>query len=135
MAQVCLMGDRERRAAGTLRPMSGRDVLQRLGCRSVMGALAPVLALCLLLFATGCVAINYTKAQVRDRWVATYVQQLHITKPQAECIVDRFFGEISDDELKPLTKGKDLTDAEVQRIAELALACGVGRDTSTPVTV
>ena len=93
-----------------------------------------MLVLALFALATGCGALRYTKAQVRDRWVSTYVRELHITKPQAECIVDRFFGEIGDAELKPLTKGQDLTAAEVQRIGELAVACGVGPTASGPAS-
>ena len=82
-----------------------------------------------VLLVSSCAPARYTRAQARDRWVKTYVTRLHITQAQAGCIVDRFFGETSDDELKPLTKGQELTDAQAQRIGELAVACGVGPDT------
>ena len=83
---------------------------------------------------TACGAIRYTRDQVRDRWVNTYVSKLHLSRPEAECIVDRFFGELNDAELKPLTKGNELTDAQAQRIGELAIACGVGKVPITPTT-
>ena len=78
--------------------------------------------------------MRYTRDQVRDRWVNTYVSRLQLTRPEAECIVDRFFGELGDAELKPLTKGDELTDAQAQRIGELAVACGVGRSAETPTS-
>lgn len=69
---------------------------------------------------------TFTREQVRDRWVEVYESKLELTHQQAECIVDRFFGETSDVVLEPLTKGQELSDAQAQRIGELALACGVG---------
>lgn len=73
-----------------------------------------------------CGKIRYTRDQVRDRWVNTYVEQLDLTRAEAECIVDRFFGELSDAALQPLTKGSELSDAQARRIGELAIDCGVG---------
>lgn len=76
--------------------------------------------------AAACVPSRFSKEQVRDRWVSTYVEQLGITETQAACIVDAWFAEISDDELRPLTKGKELSEAQATRIGELAVDCGVG---------
>ena len=83
------------------------------------------------LSAAACVPTRFDKDQVRDRWVSTYVEELGITEPQAECIVDRWFAEITDDELRPLTKGAELSDAQAARIGQLAIDCGVGRGPTT----
>jgi hypothetical protein len=73
-----------------------------------------------------CAPSRYSKDQVHDRWVTTYVDRLDVTRPQAECIVDRWFAEITDDELRPLTNGAELSDAQALRIGQLAIVCGVG---------
>ena len=80
----------------------------------------------------GCRTIGYTRSQVRDRWVATYEQRLDLTHAQATCIIDRFFEGLTDDQLRPLTRGAELSEAQLGRIAALAVECGVGkRPTST----
>jgi len=88
---------------------------------------ALVVALC------SCGAARNTRDQTRDRWVRTYVSELGLTQREAGCVIDRFFGELSDDELKPLTKGRELSDAQAERVGEIAIACGVGR-TAQPTT-
>jgi hypothetical protein len=95
----------------------------------------PIVVAVLVVSSGGCGKVRYTREQARDRWVATYVEQFHITRTEAECIVDRFFGESSDVVLKPLTKGSDLSYAQIRRIGELAIDCGVGQMPTTPDTV
>jgi len=80
----------------------------------------------LVLGAASCRSPRLTRDQARDRWVDTYVEKLDLSQQQAECIVDRFFGETNDAVLAPLTQGDELSDAQAQRIGELAIACGVG---------
>lgn len=92
--------------------------------RTVVVVLAAMLAT--LLIGTGCGSRRYTRDQVRDRWVNTFVAELDLAREQAACIVDRFLGETTDAELRPLTNGDDLSDAQAQRIGEIALTCGVG---------
>jgi hypothetical protein len=100
-------------------------------CRSAARA---TLGLVLIVSLGACGKIRYTRDQVRDRWVNTYLEQLDLTPTEAACIVDRFFGELSDAALKPLTKGSDLSDAQVRRIGELAIDCGVGQGSPATAT-
>jgi len=79
-----------------------------------------------VLIAAGCGSRKYTRDQVRDRWVNTFEAELDLSREQAACIVDRFLGETTDAELRPLTNGDDLSDAQAQRIGEIAVTCGVG---------
>ena len=85
----------------------------------------PVVVVSLLLLA-GCRRPGLSRDQVRDRWVDTYVEQLDLSESQAGCIIDRWFAELSDAELRPLTEGAEPNEAQLQRIGELAVACGVG---------
>jgi len=82
-------------------------------------------ALASVLMVAGCGSRKYTRDQVRDRWVNTFEAELDLSREQAACIVDRFLGEITDAELRPLTNGDDLSDAQAQRIGEIAVTCGV----------
>ena len=75
-----------------------------------------------------CGSRRYTRDQVRDRWVNIFVAELDLGQEQAACIVDRFLGETTDAALRPLTNGDDLSDAQAQRIGEIAVTCGVGPD-------
>jgi hypothetical protein len=86
------------------------------------------LALTLVVLA-GCRKPGLSRDEVRNRWVDTYVSELGLSESEAGCIVDRWFAELSDDELKPLTTGDELNDEQLQRFGELAVACGVGPDT------
>lgn len=88
-------------------------------------AVAGVVAVSLLL-AVGCRRQGLSRDQVRDRWVSTYVADLGLTESEAGCIVDRWFAEMSDAELRPLTEGDEPSDEQLQRFGELAVACGVG---------
>ncbi len=79
-----------------------------------------------LLLVTACRRPGLSRDQVRDRWVDTYVEDLGLTSSQAGCIIDRWFAELTDAELRPLTEGAEPDAEQLQRIGELAVACGVG---------
>lgn len=107
-------------------PDTLRPVVRRVRADAVRSAVAGLAVIGLSLALVGCRSPRLSRDQVRDRWVDTYEQKLDLTRQQAECIVDRFLGETSDVVLAPLTKGQELSDAQAQRIGELAVACGVG---------
>jgi hypothetical protein len=46
-----------------------------------------------------------------------------VREPQAECLTERFFGDLTDAELKAFQRRDGLTDAEKGRFAELADEC------------
>ncbi len=72
----------------------------------------------------GCGGRGLSRNGLRDAYVRQIIAA-GIAKPVAECVVERLFGEMSDDELKRFnTEGTSLTDDQTKRIAQLADACG-----------
>jgi len=67
-----------------------------------------------------------SRDEARDRWVRTFATRYGILEETAACMVDQFFAELGDAELRPLTNGQELSDAQAERLGELAVACGVG---------
>lgn len=63
-----------------------------------------------------------SRTEVVTRYRAELVAE-GVREPQARCLTDRFFGELSDAELRQFQKRDRLTDAEKARFAELADVC------------
>ncbi len=82
-----------------------------------------VTAVVLAAFA-GCGSRGLSRDGLRDAYVAR-IAGAGIGRAVAECVVDRLFDEMTDDELRRFnTDGTSLTEAESARIAQLADACG-----------
>jgi hypothetical protein len=75
---------------------------------------------------SGCNRGGYTRDEVRDRWVRTFAVRYGMLEETAGCVVDGFFGDLDDDELRPLTNGTELSDAQAARVTELLDECGFG---------
>ncbi len=82
-------------------------------------ALALTLALTAM---TGCSKAGISRRQVIDRYRASLVAD-GVREPQARCLTERFFGELTDAQLKAFQQRDNLTDTEKQRFAELADVC------------
>jgi hypothetical protein len=66
---------------------------------------------------------GFTRDGLRDRYVDEIVDA-GIPRDVAECVIDRLFGELSDDELREFnTAGESLTAEQSQRVADLAEVC------------
>lgn len=74
------------------------------------------------LVAAGCARKGITRAEVVTRYRTELVAE-GVREPQARCLTDRFFGELTDAQLKAFQERDRLTDAEKQRFAELAEVC------------
>ena len=72
----------------------------------------------------GCGRRELTREQLEDRYVDEIVDA-GIERDVAECVISRLFGGMTDAELREFnTSGSDLTPDELQRVGELADACG-----------
>ncbi len=73
--------------------------------------------------AAGCADRTLTRDQLEDRYVSDLVES-GIEEDVAACVIEGFFDELTDAELRDFNlDGDELTPAEQQRIAELTLAC------------
>lgn len=81
-----------------------------------------VLGTVLVVLAVGCSKPGVSRQQVIDRYRNALVVE-GVREPQAACLTDRFFAELSDAELKAFQKRDALTDAEKQQFAALADGC------------
>ena len=71
-----------------------------------------------------CGGKQLTRGQLEDRYVDEIVDA-GIDRSVAECVITRLFGPMTDDELREFnTTGTGLTLEEMQRVGELADACG-----------
>jgi hypothetical protein len=66
-----------------------------------------------------------TREQMEDRYRDELVSR-GLDATVAQCVVDGFFAELSDDEAKAFHARDELTPAEATRFAELGEACGAG---------
>ncbi|MGD9704350.1 MAG: hypothetical protein AB7Q42_17825 [Acidimicrobiia bacterium] len=77
-----------------------------------------------LLLLTGCGDRRLSRAQLERRYVDEIVDA-GIARSVAECVIDRLFSDMSDDELREFnTTGTELTPEQAERVGELAGACG-----------
>ncbi len=73
---------------------------------------------------TGCGERQLSRSQLEDRYVDEIVDA-GVERSVAECVVDRLFSTMSDDELREFnTTGAELTAEQTVRVGELADACG-----------
>jgi hypothetical protein len=66
-----------------------------------------------------------TREQMEDRYRDELVGR-GLDAAVAQCVVDGFFAELSDDEAKAFHARDELTPDEARRFAELGQACGGG---------
>ncbi len=72
---------------------------------------------------TGCGQRGLTRPQLYDGYVKGLVDS-GVPRDVAECVIHRLFDPLSDAKLKQFnTKGDRLSDAEMQRVRELAASC------------
>lgn len=72
----------------------------------------------------GCSKGGLSRNDLRDAYVERIVGA-GVDRPVAECVVDRLFDEMTDDELRRFnTEGTSLSASQTNRIAQLADACG-----------
>jgi hypothetical protein len=72
----------------------------------------------------GCSKGGLGRDGLRDAYVERIVDA-GVERSVAECVVDRLFDEMTDDELRRFnTEGTSLSESESSRIAQLADACG-----------
>ena len=72
----------------------------------------------------GCGERQMSRAQLEDRYVDEIVDA-GVERSVAECVVDRLFSAMSDDELREFNStGTELTAEQSVRVGELADACG-----------
>lgn len=71
----------------------------------------------------GCSKPGVSRRAVVDRYRNALVAE-GVREPQAECLTERFFADLTDAELKAFQGRDRLTDAEKRRFAELADECG-----------
>jgi hypothetical protein len=81
-----------------------------------------VAALVTLTFVAGCAKPGISRRQLIDRYRASLVAD-GVREPQARCLTERFFGELTDAQLKAFQQRDNLTDTEKERFAELADVC------------
>ncbi len=73
---------------------------------------------------TGCGERQMSRSQLEDRYVDEIVAA-GVERSVAECVVERLFSAMSDDELREFnTTGAELTAEQSVRVGELADACG-----------
>jgi len=73
---------------------------------------------------TGCGERQLSRSQLEDRYVDEIVDA-GVERSVAECVVERLFSAMSDDELREFnTTGAELTAEQSVRVGELADACG-----------
>lgn len=78
------------------------------------------------LIVTACGSSGLSRDEVEELWVSTFRSRYELTEGEARCVVQGFFADLDDDELRPLTKGAELSDAQAARIAEIAAGCASG---------
>ncbi len=72
----------------------------------------------------GCSRGGLSRDGLRDAYVERIIDA-GVERPVAECVVDRLFDEMNDDELRRFnTEGTSLSESQTNRIAQLADACG-----------
>jgi hypothetical protein len=72
----------------------------------------------------GCSKGGLSRDDLRDAYVER-IAAAGVERPVAECVVDRLFDEMTDDELRRFnTEGTSLSESQANRIAQLADACG-----------
>jgi len=72
----------------------------------------------------GCGERQMSRSQLEDRYVDEIVAA-GVGRSVAECVIDRLFSAMSDDELREFnTTGNELTAEQSVRVGELADACG-----------
>ena len=77
-----------------------------------------------LLLLGGCGERQLTRSQLEARYVDEIVDA-GIGRSVAECVIERLFSDMSDDELREFnTTGTELTAEQSVRVGELADACG-----------
>ena len=92
--------------------------------RSPAFGLVGVLGVLGLSMLTGCGERQLSRSQLEDRYVDEIVDA-GVERSVAECVVDRLFSTMSDDELREFnTTGAALTAEQTVRVGELADACG-----------
>ncbi len=80
--------------------------------------------LILLSTGVGCSKGGLSRDDLRDAYVERIVTA-GVERPVAECVVDRLFDEMNDEELRRFnTEGTSLSESQADRIAQLADACG-----------
>jgi hypothetical protein len=94
------------------------------------GAVAVACCLLVTVALAGCGSRGLSRDEARDNWVETIVHRYGVLEEQAACVVDAFFAELDDDELRPLTKGEEMSPTQSARFEALALGCGIGPPTS-----
>ena len=73
---------------------------------------------------TGCGERQMSRSQLEDRYVDEIVDA-GVERSVAECVVDRLFSAMSDNELREFNAtGDELTAEQTVRVGELADACG-----------
>jgi hypothetical protein len=91
------------------------------GVLGVLGLVGVGVGLSML---TGCGERQMSRSQLEDRYVDEIVDA-GVERSVAECVVDRLFSAMSDDELREFnTTGTELTAEQSARVGELADACG-----------
>lgn len=63
------------------------------------------------------------KAHARDEFITQLITEGGLDRPQATCVVDKFFATRGVEELKRFFARKDLTEAERADFAAIAKAC------------
>ena len=81
-----------------------------------------LLGVLLVVLVGGCSKPGVSRRAVVDRYRNALVAE-GVREPQAECLTERFFGDLTDAELKAFQRRDGLTDAEKRRFAELADEC------------
>lgn len=74
----------------------------------------------------GCGSSGFSRGEVEDLWISTMMSRYDLSEELASCIVVGFFSTLDDEELRPLTKGAELTQAQEAAIGGVAAGCGAG---------
>ena len=77
-----------------------------------------------MLMGGACGGRGYSRDGLRDAYVDKVVDS-GVDRIVAECIIDRLFGEMTDDQLKVFNiEGSALSAEQTKRVVQLAGACG-----------
>jgi predicted transcriptional regulator len=85
-----------------------------------MGLKSSTVAVAVLLTLSACVD---SRSHARNDFITQLITEGGLNRPQATCVVDKFFETRSTDELKRFFARRDLTDAERADFAAIAKAC------------
>lgn len=75
-----------------------------------------------VLVTSACSPTRVSRAELVDSYRRELVQQ-GVRDGQARCLTDKFFGALTDEQLREFQQRDRLTDAEKQRFADLAEEC------------